>query len=178
MSESFHIRLKLQNGAELEASGGLDYVRTEREAFVAMNMGPKIEHEHVQGPHNQTQDASQIEHLHQIWDSIIETGKGSNIQLRAKLNGDKTQKDACLVLLAAAQKILRISKPTATQLARWLRASGYPVQRVDRAIAEGISNGDILASGSRRARRYESTGPGLAKGYILAQQLAQLIAGK
>ncbi|MDD5629517.1 MAG: hypothetical protein PHU21_10670, partial [Elusimicrobia bacterium] len=109
------------------------------------------------------------------WDAMIER-KGQNIHLRAKLPADRSQKDACLVLLIASQKLLHQPKPTAAQLAKWLRVSGYPVQRMDRALQEAIAQGELLASGSRRARRYELTGPGRVKAFLLAHQLAASIA--
>ena len=159
------IRIKLPNGAEIEAAGSPEFVRTEREVFLAEQRTPK-----------QAQDAAaEAGPARLAWDQIIES-KGLNIQLRAKLKDNKNNKDACLVLLAAAHKVLNQSKPTAAQLAKWLRSSGYPVQRVDRAISEAIEKGEIMASGSRRARRYELTGPGRLKAFLLAEQLSDLIA--
>ena len=61
------------------------------------------------------------------------------------------------------------------KLAKWLRISGYPVQRMDRALQEAIAQGEILSSGSRRARRYELTGPGRIKAYLLAHQLTTIV---
>ncbi len=162
MSEAARVRLKLPNGAEFEASGDPDFIRAERGAFLDLQQEPSA-------AQNAAPGASLAD-----WGAIAET-QGSNVQLRAKLKNDKTHKDACLVLLAAAQKLLNLKRPTAAQLARWLRASGYPVGRVDRAIAEALQRGEMLASGSRRARRYELTGPGLLKATLLAEQLAAII---
>src|SRR5205823_5652288 len=106
---------------------------------------------------------------------LTETRAGG-LQLRAKPHG-RTEKEACLLLLAAAQKVLNTAKPTAAQLARWLRASGYPITRVDRIMAQALERGEILASGSRRARRYELTGTGRAKAFLLAEELARTVSG-
>lgn len=168
MSESlqFRIRLKLPNGAEMEASGSPEFIRAERETFLTSQLPAH------RG--NGLTPASGAK-IHD-WGSIIES-RGMNIQLRAKLKGDRSRKDACLVLLAGAQNLLNQQKPTAAQLAKWLRASGYPVGRVDRAISEALEKGELLASGSRRARRYELTGPGKVRALLLAEQLTSLVSG-
>lgn len=171
MAEPCRIRIRLPNGAELEAAGDIEYVRSERAAFLA-----SFQHTADADGDPQPRAAAGVRPL--LWDTIIETTKGLNIQLRSKLQGDnRTDKDACLVLLAASQKLLNQPKPTAAQLAKWLRASGYPIARVDRAISDGVDKGEILSSGSRRARRYELTGPGRLKAFLLAQQLNDLVNG-
>jgi hypothetical protein len=159
------IRLRLPNGSELEAEGSPEFVAGERREFLSLQRPPQGA---ASGP------GSLPEAVAPAWDTLVENRSG-NLQLRAKLHGDKTEKDACLVLLAAADVLLRTAKPTAAQLARWLRVSGYPVSRVDRALREAVEHGEILASGSRRARRYELSGPGRVKAILLAHQLAGLI---
>jgi len=170
MEDRQRLRLKLPDGAEFEAEGTPEFVRSERLEFLsglsAHASGP------LAAPH--LPKAGQEPTI--AWEAVIER-KGQNIHLRAKLPGDRPQKDACLVLLAASQKLLHLPKPTAAQLAKWLRVSGYPVQRMDRALHEGIAQGELLSSGSRRARRYELTGPGRVKAFLLALQLAAAISG-
>ena len=163
MPDTPRVRLKLPNGAEFEATGDPDFIRSERAAFLHLQKEP------IAGE-NAAPGAFLAD-----WNAIVES-EGGALQLRAKLKNDKTHKDACLVLLAAAQKLLHLKRPTAGQLARWLRASGYPIGRVDRAIADALQRGELLASGSRRARRYELTGPGLLKATLLAEQLAALVS--
>ena len=161
MPESPRVRLKLPNGAEFEATGDPDFIRSERSAFLQLQRSPAAE--------NTAPGASLAD-----WNAIVES-EGGALQLRAKLKNDKTHKDACLVLLAAARQLLHLKRPTAAQIARWLRASGYPVGRVDRAISDALERGEMLASGSRRARRYELTGPGLVKAALLAEQLIAIV---
>lgn len=163
MSESPRVRLKLPNGAEFEATGDPEFIRSERSAFLSLQKEPAAREKGASS-------ASLAD-----WEAVAEAHAGA-LQLRAKLKNDKTHKDACLVLLAAAQKLLNLKRPTSAQLARWLRASGYPIGRVDRAIAEALQRGEMLASGSRRARRYELTGPGLLQATLLAEQLASTIS--
>ncbi len=166
------IRLKLPGGAEFEAEGSPEFVHRERQDFLKSVQGtietaaayPEAGPQGLGAPHI-------------AWEAIMEL-KGPNIQLRAKLSGEKGDKDACLVLLAASHKLLSQPKPTATQLAKWLRRSGYPVLRMDRALQDAVAQGEILSSGSRRARRYELTSSGRLKAYILANQLTGAITGR
>ncbi len=162
----YRLRLKLATGAELEAEGSPEFVESERRAFLEETRpkaGPGAAGSGAEG--YQAPD----------WEQLVDHKAGA-IQLRAKPHG-RDEKDACLILLAGASALLGISKPTAAQLAKWLRASGYPVGRIDRALAEALTKGEVLASGSRRARRYELTGPGRGKAYLLAEDLARTIAG-
>lgn len=165
-SSRFRLRLKLPSGAELEAEGSPEFVQAERQAFLdEARPRTKKGGETEPGPGYEPP----------AWGEILESRAG-NLQLRAKPPG-RAEKEACLILLAGAAQLMNLSKPTAAQLARWLRASGYPIGRVDRALADAIQRGEILASGSRRARRYELTGPGRAKAFLLAEELARAIAG-
>ena len=158
--------MRLPNGAEMEAEGSPEFVQAERKAFADRTTAPA-----------QAQAAEAAAHGFALsWPEITET-KAGNIQLRAKPPG-RSEKDVCLVLLAAAHKVLNTPKPTAAQLARWLRASGYPIGRIDRVLAQAVEQGQILASGSRRARRYELTGPGRGKAFLLAEELANVVSGK
>lgn len=164
-SSRFRLRLKLPTGAELEAEGSPEFVQAERQAF--------LEGARPRGAASGTEAAAGYEPP--AWPEILDTRAG-NLQLRAKPPG-RGEKEACLILLAGAGQLINTPKPTAAQLARWLRASGYPIGRVDRALADAIQRGEILASGSRRARRYELTGPGRAKAFLLADELARTVSG-
>ncbi|MBI5595208.1 MAG: hypothetical protein HY928_03865 [Elusimicrobia bacterium] len=155
------LRLRLPDGAEFEAEGTPDFISGERHHFI----------DSLRPPPTGTAAGAPETPQEPAWDIVIET-KGPVIQLRSKLEGPGAERDACLILLAAARSLLRQSKPTASQIARWLRASGYPITRVDRTINLAVTQGEILASGTRRARCYELSGPGLAKGWRLAQRLS------
>lgn len=170
MEHDQKLRLKLADGSEFEAQGSTEFIQAERREFLA-----SLRTLPAAGPQPQAKTAAPGPEI--SWEAMIER-KGHNISLRAKLPGDRPQKDACLVLLAASAKLLHQPKPTAAQLAKWLRVSGYPVQRMDRALQEAIAQGELLSSGSRRARRYELTGPGKIKAYLLAHGLATAINGQ
>jgi hypothetical protein len=170
MEHDQKLRLRLADGSEFEAQGSTEFIRSERQEFLSAARAQPAAPEAARAQAKAAQDPEMP------WEAMIER-KGHAIQLRAKLPGDRAQKDACLVLLAASSKLLHQPKPTAAQLAKWLRVSGYPVQRMDRALQEAIAQGELLSSGSRRARRYELTGPGRIKAYLLAHALAASIAG-
>lgn len=164
------IRLKLPSGAEIEVEGSPEFVYKESKELLGSVQGA------MERPGSPLSAMAEPGAPNIAWEAIIEH-KGRNIQLRGKLAGDKSEKDACLVLLAASHRLLNLPKPTATQLAKWLRASGYPIQRMDRALQDGVAKGEILSSGSRRARRYELTVPGRLKAHILANQLSTTVTG-
>lgn len=162
----FRLRLKLATGAELEAEGSPEFVEGERRAFLEETR-PKTAQSPAAGDDAGYQAPD--------WGQLLDHKAGA-VVLRAKPHG-RNEKEACLILLAGAAALLNIAKPTAAQLAKWLRASGYPIGRIDRALADALTKGEILASGSRRARRYELTGPGRARAFLLAEELARTISG-
>jgi len=164
------VRIRLKDGSEFEAEGTPEFVAAERREFAALTL-PAPAFPSAAPPAGSLEAQALGASPQPPWESILESRGRDQIQLRAKLR-EHTEKEACLILLAASGPLLRTPKPTAAQLARWLRASGYPIGRVDRAIQDCLDKGEILASGSRRARRYELSTPGLAKAHGLAYQLA------
>ncbi|MDP3541497.1 MAG: hypothetical protein Q8T11_03405 [Elusimicrobiota bacterium] len=161
------VRLKLPNGAELEVEGDAEFVRQEREEFV-LRQTPAAGAE-AAGPRREPR----VE-----WNAVVEA-KSGGLTLRGKIpGGDKAGKDACLVLLMASERLLSLPKPTATLVAKWLRASGYPIGRMDRTMQDAIAQGELLSSGSRRSRRYELTATGKIKALLLAEQLTATVLGK
>ncbi|MEQ1919226.1 MAG: hypothetical protein ABL955_08510 [Elusimicrobiota bacterium] len=161
------VRLKLPNGAELEVEGDAEFVRHEREEFI-LRQTP-VSGAAAEGP----QREPRVE-----WNAVVEA-KSGGLTLRGKIQGgDKAGKDACLVLLMASERLLSQPKPTATMVAKWLRASGYPIGRMDRTLQDAIAQGELLSSGSRRSRRYELTATGKIRALLLAEQLTLTVLGK
>lgn len=167
MGEQPHrVRLKLPNGAEFDAEGDAEFVRREREEFV-LRQTP-VADASAQGPRREPRVD---------WNAVVEA-EGGGLTLRGKIpGGDKAGKDACLVLLMASGSLLNLPKPTATLLAKWLRASGYPIGRMDRTLQDAIAQGELLSSGSRRSRRYELTAAGKIKALLLSEQLTATVLG-
>lgn len=162
------IRLKLANGAELEVEGDAEFVRQEREDFT-LRQTPLSDRPGDAGPYREPAVD---------WNAVVEAASGG-LTLRGKISGgDKAGKDACLVLLMASGRLLSQPKPTATLVAKWLRASGYPIGRMDRTMQDAIAQGELLSSGSRRARRYELTAAGKIKALLLAERMTATVLGK
>jgi len=163
------VRLKLPNGAELEVEGDAEFVRAEREEFVLRQTPAGGGAADAGGP----QREPRVE-----WNAVVEA-KSGGLTLRGKIQGgDKAGKDACLVLLMASERLLSQPRPTATMVAKWLRASGYPIGRMDRVLQDAIAQGELLSSGSRRSRRYELTATGKLKALLMAEQLTATVLGK
>ncbi|PCI34840.1 MAG: hypothetical protein COB53_11595 [Elusimicrobia bacterium] len=164
-NNTHRLKIQLPSGASFEAEGTPAFIAAERQEFVTLQAGRRAGSGAAEKPSDTIEPS---------WETILEN-TGQKLSLRAKLRGDGAEREAALILLAAARTLLRERKPTAAQIARWLRASGYPIGRVDRTIQASIDQGEILASGSRRARRYELSGPGLAKAFRLGRQHARFI---
>ena len=161
------VRLKLPNGAELEAEGDAEFVRQERADFILR-----------QTPITTVGAPEPGREPRVNWDAVVEA-RGGGLTLRGKIpGGDKGGKDACLALIMASERLLSQPKPTATMLAKWLRTSGYPVGRMDRTLQDAISQGELLSSGSRRSRRYELTATGKIKALLLSEQLTAVVLGR
>jgi hypothetical protein len=160
------VRLKLPNGAELEAEGDAEFVRQERLEFV-------LQQTPVAGAAAEGSREPRVD-----WNAVVEA-KSGGLTLRGKIpGGDKGGKDACLVLLMASDRLLSQPKPTAAMLGKWLRASGYPVGRMDRTLQDAVSQGELLSSGSRRSRRYELTASGKIKALLLSEQMTAAVLGR
>lgn len=163
------LRLKLPNGAELEAEGDAEFVRQERAEFLLRQTPAPGPAETGAGPRREPRVD---------WNAVVEA-KSGGLTLRGKIPGaDKAGKDACLVLLLASERLLSQPKPTAALLGKWLRVSGYPVGRMDRTLQDAIAQGELLSSGSRRSRRYELTAAGKIKALLLAEQLTAAVLGR
>ncbi len=172
-SRDCRLRLRWPNGAEFEAEGSADFVSKEsREFHVSLQTAPATSAPMPSGTRANAPGAPEI-----AWTEICDH-KGSTLQLRAKLGPGKGPQEACLVLMSCARARLNEPKPTATQLAKWLRRSGYPIARMDRSLQDAVNEGLLLASGSRRARRYELTAPGRLRGLLLAEELSQTITAR
>ncbi len=170
MTTPHRLRLKLPNGAELEAEGEAEFVRREREEFL-LRQPPAPSH----APLAPAQTAAREPRVD--WAAVAEA-KNGGLLLRGKIpDADKTGRDAALVLLIASEQMLGQSKPTAAALAKWLRTAGYPVGRMDRVLQDAVAGGELLSSGSRRSRRYELTAAGKIRALLLAERLTATVRG-
>lgn len=168
VTPNHRVRLKLANGAEMEAEGDAEFVRQERAEFLLMQTRAPAAPGSPEGSRE-----PRVE-----WNAVVEA-KSGGLVLRGKIPGaDKSGRDASLVLLMASERLLSQPRPTAAMLGKWLRVSGYPVGRMDRTMQDAISQGDLLSSGSRRSRRYELTATGKIRALLLAEQLTAAVLGR
>ena len=152
----------------METEGEAEFVRQESQRLYALiGQAPQTPGMAARTPAQETLPA--------LWNEVAEVQKGG-LTLRSKPSAGNIE-EACLLLLASARHLLDTEKPTATQLARWLRQSGCPFDRLDRVLNDAVKRGEILAAGHRRSRRYELTHSGLSKAALAAHRLAQKIAG-
>lgn len=166
--ESKRLRLRFPDGSEFEAAGSDEFIHEHLNKFIERRSAP-LEIKESRANAEIQNNEPQI-----LWDEIIESGK-KDILLRAKLGRPGDKKEACLILIAASHQLLGNPKPSAIELARWLRKSGYPLLRIDRILQDAATQGEILASGSRRSRRYELSPKGKIKALLLAEKLTAAI---
>ena len=146
MTVPHRVRLKMPNGAELEAEGDAEFVRQERAEFLLRQIPPS-----APTGRGESGREPRVE-----WNAVVEARSGG-LTLRGKIpGGDKGGKDACLVLIMAAERLLSLPRPTATLLAK----------------------GELLSSGSRRSRRYELTASGKIQALLLSEQLTAAVLGR
>ena len=163
------VRLKLPSGAEMEVQGPHDFVKGETQELLArIQPGERGERARAAAPWG----AGAIEGSAD-WKSLIDA-RGGDLILRAKLSEGPLA--AGLLLILGSERLLGQPRPIATRLARWIRASGYQVGRVDRLLGAAVRSGEILASGNKRARRYELSAAGKSKALEAAQALQELIS--
>lgn len=156
--ERSRLRLKLPSGLEVEAEGRPEFVRAQiQELLNAAGQGQAPELAAKPGP---------------LEAAVSQAG--SELRLRA-LDRSGDPEEVALVLLLASEKLLGLGRPTAAQLARWLRKSGYNVKRIDRSLGQALRNGLVLASGARRSRRYELAAKGRVRALVAAERLSRVI---
>jgi hypothetical protein len=162
-AEKSRVRLKLPSGLEVEAEGQPEFVRAQVNDLLRYAEPPPAK---IAGP----QLPLEPEALEKILDQ-----EGAELSLRALPPGAGDPQDACLALILGSEKRLGQPKPTAAQLAKWLRKSGFSILRMDRSLKRAVINGHILASGSRRSRRYELSQKGRIQALLAAERLARVI---
>ncbi len=168
------LRLRFPNGFEFEALGSEDFIKEQLKAFLNQESGP----ERLSKPQKESPEDARAEN--QNSPIIVEWGKiaeisGENLLLRSKIEPFGQETEACLILIAASKNLTNNPKPSALQLARWLRKSGYPIPRIDRVLQNAVQNGEILISGSRRGRKYELSPAGKVKALLIAEKLTRRI---
>ncbi len=80
---------------------------------------------------------------------------------------------AALLLIGAAQSLLKTPQYSALALSKSLAKSGYGGGRLDRVLGGEIKRGTVLAFGSKRSRAYRLSDEGFARAFVLAGKIAE-----
>ncbi|MDA8130801.1 MAG: hypothetical protein M0011_04770 [Elusimicrobia bacterium] len=163
---NYKLRIKHPSGAEFEAEGPADFIRSEKEGFLGRIAAfPKAAEGGIPAP-AKPQGAGTPD-----WGSLTAELKGLLI-LKEKHPGLKAQETA-LLLLAAGSGLRGTREISAISLSKAIKASGYAPERLDRTLARALRDRLITASGSKRNRTYRITDRGLEIAWLEARKLAQ-----
>ncbi len=193
-NEILKLRFKLKTGEEFEAQGDLNFISTQKEAFLNLVKTPKILNHNLnnykaeqttpQAPKllerpafirnlNQTPKANIPTPSSEVWGKVAYSD-GENIIIRRKSKLIKPQ-IAALIILGANKALNSQDTLSALELAKSLKLSGYlkTGERLDRLISNEIKEGHLSYEGSKRNRRYRLNAIGQAKAYTWAEKLLQ-----
>lgn len=107
-----------------------------------------------------------------LWEQIIKVNDGL-VFLRRK-SRLLTPETAAIVLIAAAKELLNEQNGySALSLSKSLTKSGYGGGRLDRVLTAEMRQGTVKAIGSKRSRAYVLSNEGFARGFVLAEKLAE-----
>ena len=192
-NEILKLRFKLKTGEEFEAQGDLDFISTQKEAFLNLVKVPKT----LTGNFNNSKQEMipqapklltrppYLRNINltiknpiptpssEVWDKIAYSD-GENIIIRRKSKLIKPQ-IAALIILGANKALNAQDTLSALELAKSLKLSGYlkEGQRLDRLLEGEIKEGHLSYEGSKRNRLYRLNAIGQAKAYTWAEKLLQ-----
>lgn len=201
-NENLKLRFKLKTGEEFEAQGDLDFISTQKEAFLNLVKSPKsisntitpayktekqaepqirlpLKPSYLRKQENWTNEKITPQNdilktpSSDVWDKVAYSD-GENIILRRKSKLIKPQ-IAALIILGANKTLNAQDTLSALTLAKSLKLSGYlkEGQRLDRLIEPEIREGFLSYEGSKRNRLYRISATGQAKAYTWAEKLLQ-----
>lgn len=102
--------------------------------------------------------------------------EGEMLSLTAKPSGENAELDGALLVLFGHKELGSGDLVTADQLLYGLKQSGFAVERADRIIAKGVTQGLVNKSGVRRGTRYRLTNQGVTKAQEVAHDLLESVA--
>lgn len=191
-NELLKLRFKLKTGEEFEAQGNLNFISTQKEAFLNLLKTPKVLQNSLSNykTEESAQDTPKLlarptyfrniqpktsfpTPSSEVWNKVAYSD-GENIIIRRKSKLIKPQ-IAALIILGANKIINAQSTLSALELAKSLKLSGYlkTGERLDRIITTEIKEGHLSFEGSKRNRLYRITATGQAKAYTWAEKLLQ-----
>jgi len=166
------LRLRLQNGMEFEAEGATDFIEAQKGAFFELAASQKactgaaiaktVPAELAPPPQHPGFEPG-------IWKTLMES-RDNLFYLKTRYPQTEPH-DAALMILATWTELGKKGTVEALKLAKSLKKSGFVKGRLDRIMAQEISQQRIISTGTKRARRYQLTAEGLARAHYLAQDL-------
>lgn len=164
------------NGYELELEGTEQFVTSESERLLGKLIAPSRSNSPTEKPSPTTDDSKlPIHDLFDVWRKIAQPHVrlrglwGLRYAVKNANNGGPWE--AALLVLAIHHQLEKRTTLTALELMRALKASGYNPSRLDIHLKLPVAKGWMIPSGSRRARRYEITNPGINEAMRLAYEL-------
>jgi hypothetical protein len=186
MEDTHHLKIKL-GAHEFEASGSAESVREQFQAFKEMVTAIGFAAQQPAPPQpistkEEPYDPQKIYDLAEQRPLAVDNGlsqitkvEGRSVSLTAR---PKDISNGVLVIMYG-QKILRQNEGvTGAEMIQGLKATGgYSFDRVDRVLDRMAREGDILAFGEHRGKRYRLTNTGLVKARALATDLILSVGG-
>jgi hypothetical protein len=102
--------------------------------------------------------------------------EGDMLSLTARPSGDNAELDGALLILFGHKELGSGDLVTADQLLYGLKQSGFAVERADRIIARGVSQGLVTKTGVRRGTRYRLTNQGAVRARLVGEALLETVA--
>lgn len=184
MEESNHLKIRI-GPHEFEASGSAESVREQFQAFKEMVAAMSSD--------KQTQAQRAVQESHEILEKTYEAAANAPESIDnalpqiTKVDGRIVSLTAragriqhAILLILLGQKIFRQNEGvTGAEIIPGLRATGgYPFARIDRTLEGMARDGDIVAFGANRGKRYRLTNKGLAEARTLAASVILGVGGK
>jgi hypothetical protein len=179
------IRLKAKiDDHEFEMEGTPEYVREQYQAWqelvklttTAKATAPQIQQQPVEQEANNGQRSPLKQETTTVDSSLQKILRVDNrvISLTARLN---SVHDAILVMLYGQKTLRNNEGVTGAEINDGLSATGgYTFSRLDRFMDKLAEDGDVMAFGERRGKRYRLTNTGIAKARQIASDLIASVA--
>ena len=156
---NYKLRIKHPSGAEFEAEGPAEFIRTEKEGFLT-RLAPAAADPRTAAAAPQEKPA---------WEEIAEIRAG--IAILKNKHPHLKAPEATLLLLAAERQLSGSAEVRAISLSKGIKASGYAPERLDRTLSKALREGLVKASGTKRNRAYQITEKGLERAWLEARKL-------
>jgi hypothetical protein len=101
--------------------------------------------------------------------------EGRFVSLIGRPSGENRELDAALLILLGHKELRNADAVSADELLYGLKQTGYSVDRSDRLMGHGESQGLVTRNGIRRGTKYRLTIPGIARATTVGQELKDML---